>query len=117
MTEVFKSENFQRGSEMTWEYADQGIERQIFGYDDRVMMVKVKFEKGAVGALHEHPHTQVSYVESGVFEITINDKSEMLQQGDGFYVPPDALHGAVCVESGILVDVFSPYREEFLISR
>ena len=37
-------------------------------YDDRVMLVKVDFETGAIGSLHKHYHTQISYVESGSFE-------------------------------------------------
>ncbi|WP_316816417.1 cupin domain-containing protein [Pedobacter nyackensis] len=114
MSETFKSQNFQREAELAWEHADEGIERQIYGYDNRVMMVKVKFEKGAVGSVHEHPHTQVSYVESGVFEITIADEPQVLRKGDGFYVPPNTLHGALCLEAGVLIDVFSPHRADFL---
>jgi quercetin dioxygenase-like cupin family protein len=30
-------------------------------YDDNLMMVKVAFEKGGIGALHSHFHTQMSY--------------------------------------------------------
>jgi quercetin dioxygenase-like cupin family protein len=114
MSKVFKSQNFQREGEIAWEHADTGIERQVYGYDDRVMMVKVKFEKGAVGTVHEHPHTQISYVESGAFEITIAGEPQVLRKGDGFYVPPNTLHGALCLEAGVLIDVFSPHRADFL---
>lgn len=114
MSELVKSQNFQQGNDIPWEYASPGIQRQIYGYDNRVMLVKVKFEKGAVGAVHEHPHTQVSYVESGVFELTIDGEAQILKTGDGFYVPPNTLHGSVCLEAGVLIDVFSPHREDFL---
>lgn len=46
--------------------------------------------------------------------MTIGDKKEIIAQGDGFYVPPHKLHGIVCLESGVLIDVFSPQREDFL---
>lgn len=114
MSKILKSNNFQKNDVIKWEYASPGIERQVFGYDDRVMLVKVKFEKGAIGSIHEHPHTQVSYVESGVFELTIGAEKQLLKKGDGFYVPPNTLHGSVCLEAGILIDVFSPHREDFL---
>lgn len=114
MSKELKSQNFQQGTALPWEYASPGIQRQVYGYDDRVMLVKVKFEKDAVGELHQHPHTQVSYVESGVFELTIGEEKQLLKTGDGFYVPPNTLHGSVCLESGILIDVFSPHREDFL---
>jgi quercetin dioxygenase-like cupin family protein len=77
-------------------------------------MVKVKFEVGAVGQLHSHPHTQVTYVESGAFEMTIGDQKKIIKKGDGYYVPPQEVHGCVCVEAGVLIDVFSPHREDFL---
>ena len=45
-------------------------------YDGQLMMVKVKFDKGAVGTMHEHYHSQATYVVSGKFELTIGDKKE-----------------------------------------
>lgn len=114
MNNEFKSPNFQVGTELPWEDASAGIQRQVFGYDDRIMMVKVKFEEGAVGDLHHHHHTQVSYVESGVFEATIGGEKQLLKTGDGFFVPSDIIHGCVCLEPGVLIDVFSPHREDFL---
>jgi quercetin dioxygenase-like cupin family protein len=105
---------FQLAEETAWQDLGEGIQRQVFGYDDRIMMVKVKFEQGSIGVLHQHHHTQISYVESGVFEATIAGQQKLLKKGDGFYVPPNAIHGVVCREAGTLVDVFSPHREDFL---
>lgn len=114
--ETNKNENiFQVNKEIDWQPAGPGIQRQIFGYGDQVMMVKVLFEKDAVGALHNHPHIQVSYVESGVFEVTIGGEKKTLRGGDGFYVPSNVEHGCHCLEAGVLIDVFTPQREDFLI--
>ena len=44
----------------------------------------------------------------------INNQKQILKQGDGFYIPPNAVHGCVCLEKGVLIDVFSPKREDFL---
>jgi quercetin dioxygenase-like cupin family protein len=109
-----QSSLFQVGNEIPWEDLGNGIQRQVFGYDDKIMLVKVRFEKGAIGELHEHPHTQITYVESGIFQMTIGSEKKILEQGDGFYVPPHAIHGIVCLHPGILVDVFAPMREDFL---
>ena len=62
-----ESNNFQYEGEMKWENAGAGVVRQIMAYNDDLMMVKVKFETGAVGSPHTHPHTQATYVASGVF--------------------------------------------------
>lgn len=105
---------FQFDSEIQWEDLGNGIKRQLYGYDQNVMLVKVKFEADAVGQLHEHHHTQVTYVESGVFEMTIGDQKKTIKKGDGYYVPPHEIHGCVCLEPGMLIDVFSPHRADFL---
>lgn len=114
MSSKIKSQNFQLGEVIPWEYASPGIQRKVFGYDNQIMLVKVKFKQGAIGSIHEHIHSQVSYVESGVFEITIGDEKRTVKAGDGFCAAPHTLHGALCIEAGILIDVFSPPREDFL---
>lgn len=111
---MLSSELFQFEKDIEWVVPGKGIQRQVFGYDDKIMLVKAKFESGAVGDLHEHPHSQVTYVESGVFEMTIGDEIRRIRQGDGYYVPPNVLHGCVCLEPGMLIDAFTPFREDFL---
>jgi len=101
------SETYQFEKDLKWENPAPGVNRQL-------MMVKVKFDKGAVGSMHEHYHSQATYVVSGKFELTIGDKKEILSAGDGYYVAPDELHGCVCLEAGILIDTFSPVRADFL---
>lgn len=109
-----KSDTFQIASDIQWEYAGEGIVRQIMAYDENLMMVKVKFEQGAVGTLHQHPHTQGTYVASGCFEVSIGDEKKVLKAGDGYYVAPNLPHGCVCLEAGVLIDTFTPMREDFL---
>ena len=46
--------------------------------------------------------------------VTIGDKKKVLEAGDGYYVAPDELHGCICLEEGVLIDVFSPIRADFL---
>ena len=105
---------FQFEQETPWQDQGNGIMRQVFGYDEKVMLVKAKFNAGAIGEIHQHLHSQVTYVESGVFEIEISGEKKILKAGDAFYAPPNEIHGAVCLEAGVLIDVFSPYREDFV---
>jgi quercetin dioxygenase-like cupin family protein len=97
-----------------WEEAGKGVRRKILSYDEKLMLVKVQFEKGGIGALHQHPHIQISYVESGSFEVEINGIKKILRQGDGYYIPSNVVHGCVCLEAGVLIDTFSPMREDFI---
>ncbi len=109
-----KSENFLIGTELKWEQVSEGLVRQIMGYDGQIMLVRVKFSKGAIGYVHQHYHSQSTYVVSGKFEVMIKGEKKILEAGDGFYIEPDAPHGAVCLEDGELIDVFSPLRADFL---
>ena len=70
-----RSDTFQFEKELDWEKPAPGIRRQIMGYDGQLMMVKVEFEKGAVGSMHQHYHSQATYVASGKFELTAMRKS------------------------------------------
>lgn len=91
-----------------------GIKRQILGYGPEIMVVRVWFEEGSVGDVHSHRHSQSTYVESGKFEVFVDGEKRLLEAGDGFYIAPHLDHGAVCIEAGVLIDTFSPLREDFL---
>jgi len=105
---------FIENNELPWEQVDPGVSRKIMAWDDRLMLVKVNFETGGIGTLHQHHHSQISHVESGVFEVEIDGQKKVLNSGDAFYIPPHVMHGAVCLEAGVLIDVFSPMREDFI---
>lgn len=111
---VSAAERFVRGADRPWEDLGGGVRRQVLGHDEAVMMVRVRFEAGAVGALHHHPHRQVTLVESGRFLVRIGVEEQTLGAGDGFLVPPDVEHGVVALEAGVLTDVFAPARMDFL---
>lgn len=106
------SEVFVRNTE--WQKMAEGVKRTILGYDSQIMMVAVQFDAGAVGALHDHPHRQVTYVAAGEFDVTIDGKTESLSQGDSFYVAPNLRHGVTAKTAGTLIDVFTPAREDFV---
>lgn len=108
------SKAFILGEQNPIENLGGGISRQFMGFNQQVMMVKVIFEQGAIGYIHDHFHTQVTYVESGLFDVTIGDETQRLKAGDCYYMQPNIKHGATCIEAGVLIDTFSPCREDFL---
>ena len=63
----YSSKSFIKGSEEKKVAVDEGILRQNLGYDDSLFVARVSFERGSIGYVHQHPHSQVAYVESGVF--------------------------------------------------
>ena len=101
-------------SETPWEELGGGVRRQILGYDGQLMAVKVVFDKGAVGALHHHYHSQCTYVARGKFEFTIGGETRVVSAGDCLFKTPDTPQGCVCLEEGMLSDRFSPMRADLL---
>ena len=101
-------------SDVPIEPLPNGKRRQILGYDCNLMMVKVYFDEGGIGERHSHPHQQITYVVSGSFEVEVDGKREILEAGDCFIVPSNAMHSAKCLKEGVLIDTFSPLREDFL---
>jgi len=108
-----QSAHFLFGDKVDVEDLGGGITRQILGHNDEILLVKAIFEAGAEGYQHEHYHSQVTYVESGVFDVTIDGVTERQSAGDSYFIPPNVMHGALCVEPGVLLDMFSPIREDF----
>ena len=91
-----------------------GVVRKILSYTDELMCVENYFEKGAVGALHQHPHTQITYVVSGQFEFEIDGVKKVVNPGDSMLKKDSVEHGCVCLKEGILLDIFTPMREDFV---
>ncbi len=96
------------------EKAGEGVVRRILSYTDELMVVQNHFQKGAVGALHHHPHTQITYVVSGQFEFEIAGEKKVVNTGDSMLKRDGIEHGCVCLEEGILLDIFAPMREDFV---
>ena len=94
--------------------AGEGVTRRVLAYTDGLMCVENTFEKGAVGALHHHPHTQITYVVSGAFEFTVDGVTHTVRAGDTILKEDGVEHGCVCTEAGILLDIFTPMREDFV---
>ena len=78
------------------------------------MVVSFRFEPGAEGALHNHPHVQSTYVKSGRFRFAVGDDSFEVVAGDSFIIPSNVTHGCICIDAGELIDTFAPRRDDFL---
>ncbi|MGF1702886.1 cupin domain-containing protein [Photobacterium makurazakiensis] len=101
-------------NEISIEDLGEGVSRKILAHSDNMMSVEVHFEDGAIGALHTHPHEQLTYVLSGEFEFTIGNDTRIVKAGDTMYKEPEILHGCRCLKAGILIDTFTPMRKDFV---
>jgi quercetin dioxygenase-like cupin family protein len=105
---------FLKNNQMPVDQMAAGIQRQILGYQENLMLVKVFFAEGSVAERHRHPHQQIGHVLEGRFELEIDGKHEVLVAGDSFVVAANLPHTAICLKKGVILDSFSPAREDFL---
>lgn len=92
-----------------------GVVRKVLAHSENLMSVELKFEKGAVGAKHSHPHEQIGYVISGsLIYREEGQEDKELSAGDTYYVAPDVIHGVVALEETMLLDIFTPMRKDFV---
>ena len=89
------------------------LSRQVLAYNDQLMLVRHLMEKGWVGARHSHPHEQLVYIIRGHLRFTGGDSSFNARTGDSFVVPGGVEHQASALEASEVLDVFTPYREDY----
>ncbi|MCI8857210.1 MAG: cupin domain-containing protein [Clostridiaceae bacterium] len=93
---------------------ENGVVRKVKGYLDDLMLVELHWKAGQVGAMHTHPHRQCTYVMSGAFESNVEGAKQVLHAGDCVYTSGDQQHGLTALEDGVILDVFTPVREDFI---
>lgn len=105
---------FKTQNEETVKNLGNGLSRRVLAYSKNIMPVEVHLEKGATVAAHSHPHEQIAYIISGRIEVSCGDCKKELKAGDSVYFAPNEEHSVVCLESGVVLDMFTPYREDFI---
>ena len=99
------------------EHLEDGVERQMI-VGENVMVCRLRFAPRVVTPEHEHPHEQITLVERGRVLFTVGDEQRVAEAGDVLHFPPGSWHGATMLdEEVVLIDIFSPIREDFLASQ
>lgn len=94
---------------------DEAVSRSVLLHSGSMMLVEFRFKKGGIGRPHSHDrHEQIGYIAKGVFEVTVGSETRTLSRGDSYYAARNEVHGVVALEDGIIVDTFTPIREDFL---
>jgi len=66
---------------------------------------------------HAHPHEQVTTLVRGRFEMIVDGKAVLLEEGAALVIPPNARHSGMPLTDCYIIDVFFPRREDFLAGR
>jgi quercetin dioxygenase-like cupin family protein len=92
---------------------EDGLRRQVMSYSPSMMLVRHRMRKGWAGARHSHPHEQLVYIVSGHLIFEHPDGRFEARAGDSFLVPGGVEHQASALEDSEVLDVFTPYREDY----
>ena len=85
-----KNQIWNFNNEIDAEVCGEGVKRKILAYADEMMCVENQFE------------------------FTINGEKKIVNPGDALLKRDSIEHGCVCLKEGILLDIFTPMREEFV---
>jgi quercetin dioxygenase-like cupin family protein len=91
-----------------------GVLRRTMTAGDRMMLVEVQLQDRAVVPMHTHPHEQTGYLVSGRLRLQLgDDEVRDLSPGDAWMIPGGLPHEATALEPCVIVDIFSPPRDEY----
>jgi len=90
-----------------------GVVRRTMTAGERMMLIEVRLDAGAVVPMHTHPHEQTGYLISGRMRFHLGGQERELGPGDCWMMPGDVPHEVTALEECLLVDIFSPPREEY----
>lgn len=90
-----------------------GLVRRNLAEGGSLMICEFILEKGVKIPPHSHPHEQIGYVASGKVRISVDGKSSDLGPGDCYFAPSGISHGALVLERAVVVDTFTPPREDY----
>ena len=113
-TEAVRAFQHRDWSSIPVERIATGIDRQMI-WGDQVMVCRLRFDPQVVTAVHSHPHEQITLVERGRVRFTVDGGDRIVSAGEVLYFPSGIAHGATMLdEEVVLIDIFSPVREDFL---
>jgi len=92
---------------------EPGLRRQVMSFTKDMMLVRHRMEKGWVGAKHQHPHEQMVYVVKGHLAFEHPGGRFEFKTGESFIVPGNTDHQAFAIEESEVLDIFTPYREDY----
>ena len=92
--------------------SDKIQRRMIVG--SKEMLVRWDFKKGALAARHSHPHEQIVVMVQGRLRLAVGDDETIMGPDDIVVISPNIPHEALALEDTVVMDIFSPPREDFL---
>ena len=92
----------------------KGVKLKTLTYGNKTLMASIKLSEGAIIPQHQHLHEQTGFLISGNLEFIIDGDIFIAGPGDSWTILENILHGVEALEESIIVETFSPVREDYL---
>ena len=92
----------------------EGTRYKTLAFGEKTSLSEFSLEKGSVIPNHSHPHEQTGYVVSGRLLFTIANERFEAEPGDSWNIPGNVEHSVEVPEDTVVIEVFSPPREDYL---
>ncbi len=97
-----------------YKQAFEGVTYKTLAYGDKTLLGEFLLKKDCTVPVHNHPHEQTGYMVSGHVTFTIDGVDYDTGPGDSWSIPGNVEHSVKVHEDSIVIEVFSPVREEYL---
>jgi quercetin dioxygenase-like cupin family protein len=92
----------------------EGIDLATLVHGDKTLMGQFKLAKGAIIPTHSHPHEQTGIMISGKLRFVVEGETMDVESGDSWCLLGGVGHSAEALEDSVVIEVFSPVREDYL---
>ena len=89
------------------------IGRQVV-HTETMTVARIHLRAGAVVPGHEHPNEQVATVLEGRLRFVVGGEEQVVATGESMFVPSGVPHEVEALEDSLVLDVFSPVRDDWV---
>ena len=105
---------FTKKSDTGYRTARPGVNFRTLAFGERTSLTEFRLSGGTVIPEHDHPHEQTGYLVSGRLTFMIAGEVFDAAPGDGWNIPGGLVHKVEVLEDAVVIEVFSPVREDYL---
>lgn len=94
------------------EWLSPTIGRQMI-HTETMTLARVALRRGALVPMHEHENEQISTVLQGRVRFVVGGEERVIEAGTSVPLPANVPHEVEALEDSIMLDVFSPVRDDW----
>lgn len=102
-----------RWTDIAAEQITPAISRQFIS-GDRVTIARFELKRGGIVPMHSHENEQVTFVVTGALKFKIEGREVIVRGGEVLQIPGAVPHEVEVVDDALVVDVFSPVRQDWI---